>query len=106
MVFPVLPGKSQSLAAFAQKLMTDRKAEYEKSQVSINKETWWIQPSPIGDLCVVHFEAEDPMAVFAGLADSQEPFDIWFREEVLANTGVDLTKTPGGLPQQIFHWSR
>lgn len=106
MVFPVLPGKSNSLAQFAQKLMNERKAEYEQSQVSISKESWWLQPTPMGDLCVIHFEASDPMAVFSALGTSQEPFDIWFRAEVLENTGVDLATPPAGLPQQIFHWSR
>ena len=105
-VFPVLPGKREALIAFAQKLMGERKAEYEQSQVSVHRESWYIQPTPHGELCIVHFEAVDPAAVFAGLATSQEPFDIWFREQVLDTTGVDLTQPPGGMPEQIFHWKR
>jgi hypothetical protein len=106
MVFPVLPGKTESLIAFAGRLMSDRLAEYEQSQESISKESWWIQPTPMGDLCIVHFVAEDPMAVFSNLGSSQEPFDIWFREQVLDNTGIDLTIPPPGMPMQIFGWER
>jgi hypothetical protein len=106
MVFPVLPGKSESLATFASAMMNERKVEYEQSQISISKESWWLQPTPMGDLCVVHFVADDPMAVFSSLGTSQEPFDVWFREQVLENTGVDLTVPPPGLPRQIFHWQR
>lgn len=106
MVFPVLPGKSEALIAFAQKLMGERRAEYERSQVSVSKESWFLQPTPMGDLCVVHFESTDPGAVFAGLATSEEPFDVWFREQVLETTGVDLANPLAGFPPRIFHWTR
>lgn len=106
MVFPVLPGKSESLAEFAGKLMTERKAEYEQSQVSITKESWWIQPTPIGDFCIVYFVADDPMAVFSNLGTSMEPFDVWFRQQVQENTGIDLKVPPPGMPRQIFDWTR
>ena len=106
MVFPVLPGKSESLTEFCRQLMNERKPEFEQSQVSISKEGWWLQPTPMGTFCVVYFIADDPMAVFSGLGSSQEPFDVWFRSEVLANTGVDLSVPPPGLPTQIFAWQR
>jgi hypothetical protein len=106
MVFPVIPGKSESLTAFANKILNERKAEYEISQASVTKESWFLQPTPAGDVCVVVFEAPDPSAVFAGLAESQEPFDVWFRGQVLENTGVDLSQPGGGMPTRIFHWSR
>lgn len=106
MVFPVVPGKSDALVAFANALMNERKAEYEISQASVLKESWFLQPTPMGDVCVIHFEAPDPGAVFAGLAESNEPFDVWFREQVLETTGVDLRNPPAGLPTRIFHWAR
>ena len=106
MVFPVLPGKSESLTVFAGKLMNERKVEYEESQLSITKECWWIQPTPMGDLCVVYFVADDPMTVFSNLGTSSEPFDVWFREQVQENTGIDLTVPPPGMPRQIFDWKR
>lgn len=106
MVFPVLPGKADALKAFGQALMGERKEEYVKSQSTVSKESWWLQPTPMGDLCVCHFEADDPAAVFAALGESQEPFDVWFRAQVLDCTGVDLTRPPAGLPESIFHWSR
>jgi hypothetical protein len=71
MVFPVLPGKSESLADFARKIKNERRSEYEQSQISISKETWWLQPTPMGDPCIVHFVAEDPMNVFSNLGSSQ-----------------------------------
>ena len=92
--------------AFAAAMMGERKAEYVKSQVTVTRESWFLQPTPQGDLLVVHFESPDPGAVFAGLAESQEPFDVWFRDQVLEITGFDLTEPLAGLPPRIFHWQR
>lgn len=105
-VFPVLPGKSEALREFAQKLLGERRAEFELSQLSVHKESWFIQPTPMGDVCIVHFESDDPAAVFAGLASSQDDFDVWFRSQVLDTTGIDLTQPLPGLPPRIFHWTR
>jgi len=106
LVFPVLPGKRDALLSFAAAIMGPRRAEYEASQVSVNKESWFLQPTTMGDLIIIHFEAPDVMSVFAGMATSREPFDVWFREQVLDITGVDLAVPPPGLPERVFHWSR
>jgi hypothetical protein len=105
-VFPVLPGKSEALIAFANTIMNERRDEYKASQASITKESWHLQSTPMGDLCIVCFESPDPMSVFNALAESQEPFDIWFRQQVLDTTGADLTKPPSGLPTRFFQWSQ
>lgn len=106
MVFPVLPGKSDALIAFANKLVGERKDEYNEAQASVLRESWFLQQTPMGDMVVVHFEAPDPAAVFAGLATSAEPFDVWFREQVMDTTGVDLANPGGSLPTQILNWSK
>jgi len=105
-VFPVLPGKKDALIAFANAISGERKAEYLASQTTVNRESWFLQAVPGGHVCVLHFEADDIGAVFAGLAGSQEPFDVWFRAQVLDTTGVDLANPGGGLPDRIFHWAR
>lgn len=106
MVFPVLPGQSVALIKFAEKLMGERKEEFDNSQLTVLKEQWYLQPTPMGDFCIVHVHAADPMAVFKGLATSEEPFDVWFREQVKETTGVDLTNPPSELPLCIFDWKR
>ncbi|MCX6382538.1 MAG: hypothetical protein NT023_24170 [Armatimonadetes bacterium] len=106
LVLPVLPGKRLTLQAFADALAGERRVEYELSQASVIKESWFLQPTPHGDLLLVHFEAPDPSAVLTALAVSEEPFDVWFREQTLDITGVDLTQPMPGLPERIFHWAR
>ena len=106
MMLPILTGKRQEIVEFANALAGPRNAEYVASQQTVTRESWFIQPTPMGDFLIVHFEAADPMAVFAGLADSKEPFDVWFREIAQSTTGIDLTQLPAGLPSQIFEWKR
>jgi len=105
-IFPLLPGKRQALQQFAAALAGPRRGEYAASQASVLKESWFLQPTPQGDLLLVHFEAPDPMAVLSSLAVSEEPFDVWFREQVQEITGVDLTQPSGPLPERVFHWKR
>ena len=106
MVLPILPGKRPVLDAFAAALAGPRLAEYEESQVSVLRESWFVQATPMGEMLVVHFEAPDIDAVMSGLATSDAPFDVWFRSQALEITGVDLAQMPPGILQQIFKWRR
>ena len=107
-VFPLLPGKTEDARAFQRELDTERKAEYTRSEraIGITKEHWFIASVPSGDQLVVYMESPDFNQALGKFSQSQEPFDVWFREEVLANTGVDLASPPAGFPTQIFHWSK
>ena len=106
LVLPVLPGKREALQAFSNALSGERRAEYELSQATVTKESWFLQPTPHGDLLLVHFEAPDTVAVLTALAVSEEPFDVWFRAQTLDITGVDLAQPMGGVPERVFHWTR
>lgn len=106
LIFPLLPGKREALTEFAEALLGPRRAEYEASQVTVVKESWFLQPTPIGDMVVVHFEAPDPAMVLAGLAASEEAFDVWFREQIQQLSGLDLTQPSSQMPERVFHWAR
>ena len=72
-----------------------------RERLGITAESVWIQPTPAGDVAVVHLEAEDLQRAFAGIATSVEPFDQWFREHCLDVHGLDLT-TPIAPPEQVL----
>jgi hypothetical protein len=60
----------------------------------------------MGSMVVVRFETSDVAGAFEGLAQSEEPFDVWFRQRVLEISGVDLgAPMEGPLPEIIFDWS-
>ncbi len=106
MALPILPGKREALNAFTKALAGPRLSEYEASQISVLRESWFVQQTPHGDLIIVYFEAPDVGAVMAGLAESTEPFDTWFRSQVLEITGVDLSGMTSGLNDCVFQWRR
>ena len=51
---------------------------------------------------LVWFEADDVEKGFAVLAQSTDPFDVWFRDQVKDTTGVDLAAPPEGPPPEVL----
>jgi hypothetical protein len=105
-MFPVLPNKREQLFRFAADLSVPRAAEYAESQESVQRESWFLQSTPMGDFLIVHFEAPDPAGVFTALAQSTTPFDTWFREQAQEITGIDFTKPGGDLPKMVFKYEK
>lgn len=104
---PILPGKTQDWFAFDQQLAEARHQEYLESRrrLGIVHEAAFYQPTPQGDMVIVYLEVQDPGRAFQGLATSQEPFDVWFRDMTLQLHGLDLTQPlPGPLPLPAFEW--
>jgi hypothetical protein len=105
--FPVLPGKEDEPRKFARETL-DRGEEFAASQrrFGVTKEEWSLQQTPMGSLVVVRFEGSDIEAVFAGLAQSNDEFDVWFKGRVLEITGVDLdAPSDDPLPELILTWA-
>jgi hypothetical protein len=101
---PMLPGKTQedrdALASCANgERSTDHAAS--RKRHGITREAVWIQSTPDGDVAVVYIEARDTGAAMGGIATSQEPFDVWFREHVQNVHGMDLT-APSVPPEQVL----
>ncbi len=103
-VFPLLPGKRLALEQFVNTLAGEQRDAHDRFHVLVARESWFLQPTPQGDLVIVYLESPDPAEVFAELAVSHEPFVIWFRAHVLDLTGMDLTILPPFcLPTRILH---
>ncbi len=105
-MIPILPGKKNAALAFAMTLMNERRHELDNAQTTVTKESWFLQETPMGDFMIVYYHAPDPEAVHAALAVSEEPFDVWFRSQVLDITGIDISTPLENLPKQILNWSR
>jgi hypothetical protein len=69
----------------------------------ITRESVWIQGTPAGELAVVLIESPDLSHALLGLGTSDEPFDVWFREHLLAVHGMDLTAGMS-LPEQVLNF--
>jgi hypothetical protein len=89
--FPILPGKEDDAREFARET-NDRADEFGASQErhGITSEEWAFQQTPMGMLCLVHFESDDPAATLAAFGQSDDEFDVWSRGRILEVTGVDM----------------
>ena len=79
--FPVVPGKEGEARGFPQEVL-GRRDEFEATQRrhGVTKEEWSLQQTPMGSMVIVRFEAPDVEAALAGLGESNDPFDVWFKE--------------------------
>ena len=105
--FPILPGKREQWKRFSQEMAGPHHSEYKasRSRLGITREVAYFQQTPQGDLAIVYIEAKNIARVFEGLGSSQEPFDVWFREQVKQIHGVDFSEPlPGPLPEAIVDW--
>ncbi|HET8629349.1 MAG TPA: hypothetical protein VFL91_18165 [Thermomicrobiales bacterium] len=75
-----------------------RKEAYAASEraLGIVKELWFVQETPNGDLFVAYMESPDFGRALGRFAASREPFDVWFKRQLAAATGVDLSEPPPG----------
>ena len=58
----------------------------------------------MGDLALVYLESDDVGAAMAHLARSQNETEVWFREKLLENEGLDWSEPPPPLPELMFDW--
>ena len=105
---PILPGQEEADRELFAQMRGARKAEYEAAwrALGIRSEQVWHQQTPQGTLAVVVLDVDDPGALFAGIATSTDPFVTWFREQIEAVHGLDLTQPLPGPPNELIHyWS-
>ena len=107
LALPVKPGQSNRLRDFAQEVVGRRRQEFEASEqrIGLTREGWYLQPTPMGELVIIWVEGSDPAAALSSFVQSQESFDVWFKQEVEQITGVDLNQPPDKMPEVLFDWS-
>ena len=104
-VAPTLPGGTENLKRLAKEIQGDKKAEVEDfhRRMKITTEEWFIQPTPKGDMVIVYLEGEDLAQTFQILAASQEPSDIWLKEQAKSVHGIDFNQPPSApLPELVY----
>jgi hypothetical protein len=104
---PILPGRSEVWRRWLQEIIESRRLEYEESRwrLGISGERVWIAEAVNGNVAVMAVVAAQPSLVLAQLATSDRPFDRWYREQLLALQGFDLTKPLGrASPELVLEW--
>jgi hypothetical protein len=105
LALPVLPGKEAQARQFGLSIK-QKKNDFEKSEkrLRIKKEAWFLQQSPQGSMLIVYIEANDVGKVFTDFAQSRDPFDVWFKDEAKAISGVDLNQPAGPPPELLLSY--
>jgi hypothetical protein len=96
LVVPLLPGKEDELRAFYREVDGPRQQDYDRSEqrLGITKEIAWLAPLNGGSAAVIYIESENFEQAFSQFVQSQDEFDLWFKQRVLDLSGLDLNNPP------------
>jgi hypothetical protein len=112
MALPILPGKMDAVKAMFKTIREQKLKESERANkmAGVEKEQDFVQSTPMGDMLYLYIESKDlqkTLAEFGKLAASKDPYITWFDEELMKNTGVDLSKPPTvAPPENVFSYHR
>ncbi len=105
--FPILSGKLDTWKRFMKEIAGTRRTEMDAfgRRVGFTALRAWHQATPQGDLAIVYQEGDDPAQFLQRIATLQDPFAVWFKQQVLDIHGVDFNQpSPGPPPEQLFEW--
>jgi hypothetical protein len=104
LAIPLLPGKSAEARAFFKQLDGAKRADFDASErrIGITKELWYLATLPAGDHVIGYMEASSFNHALQSFVASREPFDLWFKQQMLAVTGLDLNNPPEMTPPELL----
>ena len=96
MALPIHPGQADAARAFAKECVGPRYAEYDASErrIGIPVENWYLLRTRAGEFFVIQVEGEDLQSSLGAFISSQDPFDVWFKDQLRSFTGVNLNAGP------------
>jgi hypothetical protein len=96
---PVLAGKTADARHFMQQLNGPRQAEFDASErrLGITKEIWYLAPLASGDHLIGYIESSDFASALQSFVSSRDSFDLWFKDQMLDATGLDLNNPPADM---------
>ena len=100
---PLAPGATERARAFVADAYHRDEFTASRRRLHVNEELLTLHSTPQGDLVGIYIEGDDPQSGNAGFAASQEPFDIWFKEELtkIFPPAVDFSKPVEGI-EELF----
>ena len=96
-----------ALKDFGQSLLATRRKETDDffRRHGVSHESWHAQTIGETTWIICCTQLRDRRTTEESYGGSREEFDTWFKEQVIALTGVDPNDTPLGLPSEpVFCW--
>jgi hypothetical protein len=100
---PILPGKLEKWEEFHAQMSGARKAEHDASRkrMGMRREVASLMRTPGGDFVCLCHEADDLGAAFEAIMTSQDPYDVWFRENLADIHGLTPDMLSGPPPAML-----
>ena len=104
LMFPVMPGKEEEGRKFMREV-NRRKQEHTQSRLrlGVTRESVWLQQTPQGSFGILLLEGEDALESNRKFAASKEPYDVWFKEQLVPITGIDWSQ-PVPPVESMLEW--
>ena len=104
---PLTPGETGRARAFVADAYHRDDFTASRRRLNVSEELVTLHSTPQGDLVGIYIEGDDPTQGNAGFAASQDPFDLWFKEQLtkIFPAAIDFSKPVEGV-EEIFDSSR
>jgi hypothetical protein len=100
---PLTPGATDRARAFVADAYHREEFTASRRRLDVTEELLTLHSTPQGDLVGIYIEGADPAKGNAGFAASQEPFDLWFKEQLktIFPPAIDWSKPVEGI-EELF----
>ena len=100
---PLTPGETDRARAFVDDAYHRDDFTASRRRLNVSEELLTLQSTPQGDIVGIYIEGDDPVKGNEGFAASQEPFDLWFKEQLtkIFPAAIDFSKPVTGV-EEIF----
>jgi hypothetical protein len=104
---PLAPGATERARAFVADAYHREEFTASRRRLNVSEELITLHSTPQGDIVGIYIEGDDPAKGNAGFAASQEPFDLWFKEELrkIFPPTIDWSKPVEGV-EELFDSTR
>ena len=104
--YPLRAGMAD-LKGFGETLLKKRRRDTDDffRRHGVSHESWHAQSVGNAVWIICCTQLEDRVTVEQSYGGSKEAFDLWFKNQVKALTGIDPNEAPLGMPsEQVFCW--
>jgi hypothetical protein len=100
---PLAPGATERARAFVADAYHRDEFTASRRRLNVTEELLTLHSTPQGDIVGIYIEGDDPQKGNAGFAASQDPFDLWFKEELtkIFPPAIDFSKPVEGV-EELF----
>jgi len=100
---PILPGKLEAWKAFVEEAKGPRWEELDRSRkrMGVVREVASLMQTPEGDFACIFQEAKDLAKASQVLGESDDPFDVWFRDQIMELHGLTPDILEGPPPASV-----